>query len=140
MLTTTHHQGNTNQNHGEKHLTPVRWRRPPQETQALPRMGRKGSPRALRVGTQAGAATKSLRCLKKLNVELWYDPEIPFLVIYPKITKHQLDAHPHCHADDPITDRGHGGGDRVPRLTNGHRRCARATQQPSAVGGQSCRL
>jgi hypothetical protein len=47
----------------------------------------KRNPRTLLVGMQASATTleKILRLLKKLNIDLRYDPSIPFLGIYPKV-------------------------------------------------------
>ena len=49
---------------------------------------RKGNPPALLVGMQAGAATleNSRRFLKKLTIELPYDPAIALPGIYPKDT------------------------------------------------------
>ena len=47
----------------------------------LGRMWRKGKPSALLVGMQTGAATvkNSMEILKKLKMELPFDPAIPFL-------------------------------------------------------------
>ena len=52
----------------------------------LVRMQRKGSPLALLVGIQAGAATLETvwRFLKKLKIELPYNPAIVLLGICPK--------------------------------------------------------
>ena len=52
-------------------------------------MWRKGNPSALLVGMQTGAATvKALwRYLKKLKMDLSFDPVIPFQGIYPKEPK-----------------------------------------------------
>ena len=52
-------------------------------------MRRKRISFALLVAMQAGAATleNSMEVLKKLKLELPYDPEIALLVIYPKDTK-----------------------------------------------------
>ena len=52
----------------------------------LTRIWRKGNTFALLVGMQAGAATleNSMRFLKKLKVELPYDPAIALLGIYPR--------------------------------------------------------
>ena len=46
----------------------------------------KGNPLALLVGIQTGAATLETmwRFLKKVKIELPYDPEIALLGIYPK--------------------------------------------------------
>ena len=51
-------------------------------------MWRKENPLALLVGIQAGAATlgNSRRFLKKLKIELPYDPAIALLHIYPRDT------------------------------------------------------
>ena len=52
----------------------------------LVRMQREGNPPTLLVGMQAGAITleNSMRFLKKLKIELPYDPSIAVLGIYPK--------------------------------------------------------
>ena len=51
-------------------------------------MQRKGSPLTLLVGLQTGAATleNTMEFLKKLKIELPYDPAIALLGIYPKDT------------------------------------------------------
>ena len=58
----------------------------------LARMWRKGNPFALLVGMQTGAATLEniWRFLKKLKIELPYDPAIALLSSYPKDTKVQF--------------------------------------------------
>ena len=49
----------------------------------LERVWRKGNPRgALLVGMYIGTATMENRFLKKLKIELSYDPAIPLLGIY----------------------------------------------------------
>ena len=52
----------------------------------LARMWRKGNPLALLVGMQTGAATLKTvwRFLKKLKIDLPYDPAIALLGIYPR--------------------------------------------------------
>ena len=52
-------------------------------------MQRKGSLRAQMVGMRIGAApVESIwRFLKKVKIELSYDPEIPLLGVYPKEMK-----------------------------------------------------
>ena len=54
----------------------------------LERLWRKGNPLTLLVGKQVGTATleNMWRCLKKLKIELPYDPAIALLGIYPKDT------------------------------------------------------
>ena len=54
----------------------------------LERMWRKGKPLTLLVGIQVGTATLETvwRSLKKLKIELPYDPAIALLGIYPKDT------------------------------------------------------
>ena len=54
----------------------------------LKRMWRKGIPITLLVGVQVGTATLeySVRSLKKLRIELPYDPSIALLGISPKDT------------------------------------------------------
>jgi len=48
----------------------------------------KRDPHALLVGMEIGAATmENMEFLKKLKIELPYDPAIPLLDIYPKNTK-----------------------------------------------------
>ena len=53
----------------------------------------KGNPSTLLVGMQTGAATveNSMDFLKKLKMELSFDPVIPFLGIYPIYPKHQFE-------------------------------------------------
>ena len=52
----------------------------------LVRLWRKGNPRTLLVGMQTGAATmeNSMEFLRKLKMELPFDPAIPLLGLYPK--------------------------------------------------------
>ena len=54
----------------------------------LERMWRNGNPLALWVGMQTGAATleNSVEFLKKLKIDLPYDPAIALLGIYPRDT------------------------------------------------------
>ena len=55
----------------------------------LARMWRNGNPLALFVGMQTGAAALETvwRCLKKLKIDLPYDPAIALLGIYPRDTE-----------------------------------------------------
>ena len=65
-------------------------------------MWRKRNPFALLVGMQIGVATVEcsieipnfLRYLKKLKMELPYDPAIPLLGIYPKFCTIQIEKYP----------------------------------------------
>ena len=59
----------------------------------LERVWRKGNPPALLVGMSVGAATMETvwRFLRKLKIELPYDPAIPLLGIYPEKTIIQKD-------------------------------------------------
>ena len=52
----------------------------------LERMRRKENPNALLVGMQIGEATveNSMEFLRKLKMELPFDPAIPLLGLYPK--------------------------------------------------------
>ena len=65
------------------HLTPVRMAN---IKQVLERMRRKGNPSTLLVGMQTGAATVEdiWNFLRKLKMELPFDPAIPLLGLYPK--------------------------------------------------------
>jgi len=56
----------------------------------LARMWSKRNPLTLLVGMQNGAAAVEMvwRFLKKLKIELLYNPVIALLGIYPKIQKH----------------------------------------------------
>ena len=60
-----------------------------QKQQILSRMQTTGNALILLVGMQTGAATVEIvwRFLKKLNIELPYDPAIALLGFYPKDTK-----------------------------------------------------
>ena len=67
------------------HYTPVR----------MERVWRKGNPLTLLVGMQTSTATMEnsfLRFLKKLEIELPYDPAIPLLGIHTKKTKIERDT------------------------------------------------
>ena len=56
--------------------------------QVLAKMWRNRNPLALLVGRQAGAATleTAWKFLKKLKIELFYNPAIALVGIYPKDT------------------------------------------------------
>ena len=91
MFNITDHQGNTNQNYNEKHLTPVR-------------MANINNTRNNRYSQDCGESRTLLHCwwecklvqpfwktvwrfLKKLKIELPYNPTIVLLGIYPKNIK-----------------------------------------------------
>ena len=58
----------------------------------LERVWRKGNPLKLLVGMYIDTAWRTVwRFLKKLKIELPYDPAIPLLGIYPEITIGQKD-------------------------------------------------
>ena len=60
----------------------------------LERVWGKGNPLTLLVGIQNSTATmeNSVEIPKKLEIELPYDPAIPFLGIYPEETKIEKDT------------------------------------------------
>ena len=62
----------------------------------LERLWRKGNPHSLLVGMKTGAATmeNSMEILKKLKMEISYDPAIPLLGIYPKNLKSAIHTDP----------------------------------------------
>ena len=58
----------------------------------LERMWREGNSNTQLMGVQTGAASmeNSMEILRKLRIELPYDPAIPLLDIYPKNMKTQM--------------------------------------------------
>ena len=60
----------------------------------LERVWRKGNPLTLLVGMQTSTATmeKSMEVLKKLEIELSYDPAIPLLGIHTEETRIERDT------------------------------------------------
>ena len=63
----------------------------PQETTGVGVDVDKGNPLTLLVGMQTGAVWRTVwRFLKKLNIDLPYNPAIALLDIYPKDTKTQI--------------------------------------------------
>ena len=58
-------------------------------------MGRKGNPSALLVGKQTGVTTVETlwNFLKKLKMELPFDPPIPLLGLYPKNPETPIQKH-----------------------------------------------
>ena len=62
-------------------------------------MWRKGNPLILLVGMQTSLATmeNSVEILKKLEIELPYDPAIPLLGIHTEETRIERDVYPNVH-------------------------------------------
>ena len=96
MLNITHYQRNANQNHNEVPLHTSQNGCYPKvyKQEMLERVGRKGNPLTLLVGMQINTATmeNSVRFLKKLEIEMPYDPAIPLLGIHTKETKFERDT------------------------------------------------
>ena len=87
MLSITSHQRDANQNHNEvSSHTSQSCQHKQINKQMLERMRRKGNPSALLVGMQTGEVTveNSMDFLRKLKMELPFDPAIPLLGSYPK--------------------------------------------------------
>ena len=88
MLSITSHQRDANYNHSEipPHTSENGHHEQINKQQVLERMQRKGNSSTLLVGMQTGAATVEIvqDFLKKLKMELPFDPAIPHLEIYPK--------------------------------------------------------
>ena len=87
MLNVTHHQGNTNQNHNEIPPHTSEWLTlTTLATTDVREDAEKEISFALLVGMQIGAATleNSMEVLKKLKIELAYDPAITLLGIYQR--------------------------------------------------------
>nr|KAF6355252.1 hypothetical protein mMyoMyo1_011435 [Myotis myotis] len=88
MLKVTNHPRDANQNNNEvpSHTCQTGYHQQINKRQVLERMWRKRNTCALLVGMQTGAATMedSMSFLKKLKMELPFDPVIPLLGIYPK--------------------------------------------------------
>ena len=65
--------------------------------QMLERMRRKGKPSTLLVGMQTGEATveNSMDFLRKLKMELPFDPAIPLLGLYPKNPENTIQKNLH---------------------------------------------
>lgn len=91
MLNVTHHQGNANENCPELYLAPVRMADLNRTANTCWRgCADKGAlVHSLRLGTYMGAAAgeNSMGLLKRVKVELSYDPAITLLHIYLKKMK-----------------------------------------------------
>lgn len=93
----TNKQGNANQNHNElsSHFNKNGHYQKDKRQQVLMRMWKKGNPCTLRLGMQITTSImeNSMEIPQKLKIELPYDPETPFLDLYPKEMKsvHQRD-------------------------------------------------
>ena len=95
MLNITHYQRNANQDHngvtshtGQNGCYPKVYKQ-----QMLERVWRKENPLTLLVGIQTSTATmeNSVGFLKKLEIELLYDPAIPLLGIHTEETRSERD-------------------------------------------------
>ena len=87
MLSITSHQRNVNWNHNEIPFhTGQNGHHKQINKQVLGRLWRKGNPSALLVGMQTGIANVKTvwNFLRKLKMELPFDPAIPLLEFYPK--------------------------------------------------------
>ena len=88
MLNISNHQGNAIQNHSEisPHACQNDYHQKDNKQQVLVWMQRKGNPPVLLIKVITGTATmeNSMRSLKKLKLELPYDPGISHVGIYPK--------------------------------------------------------
>ena len=96
MLNITHYQRNATQNHYEVpfHTSQNDCYPKVYKQKMLERVWRKGNPLTLLVGMQTSTATmeNSVRFLKKLEIELPYDPAIPLLGIHTKETRIERDT------------------------------------------------
>ena len=88
MLKVTNHQRNANKNHNEipSHTCHNSYYQYVNKQQVLARLWKKRSPFVLWVGMQTGAPPwkAEWRYLKKLKMDLPFDPAIPLQGIYPK--------------------------------------------------------
>ena len=87
MLNITRYQRNANQNHKEVPFHAS-------QNGCYPSLWRKGNPLTLWVGMQTSIATmeNSVGFLKKLEIELPYDPAIPLLGIHIEETRIERDT------------------------------------------------
>ena len=95
MLNITYHQKNANQNHHEvpSHVGQNGCYPKVYKQQMLERVWRKENPLTLLVGIQTSTASmeNSVGFLKKLEIELLYDPAIPLLGIHTEETRSERD-------------------------------------------------
>ena len=95
MLNITHSQRNANQNHNEVpfHASQNGCNPKVYKQSVLERVRRKGNPLILLVGMQTSRATWRTVCrfLKKLEIELPYDPAIPLLGVHIEETRIERD-------------------------------------------------
>jgi hypothetical protein len=134
MLTIPSHKGNANQNTLRFHLTPVRIAIIKNTTNYMcwQGCGEKGT--LIYCWWECKLVQplwKTIwRLLKKLNIDLPYDPAIPLLVIYPKEcdTGYAIQpAHP-CLLQHYSQLLSYGNSRDAPLLTNGSRKCGIYTQ------------
>ena len=96
MLNITHYQRNANQNHNEVPLHASQDGCYPKvyKQQMLETVWRKGNSLTLLVGMQTSIAAmeNSVEILKKLEIELPYDPAIPLLGIHTEETRSERDT------------------------------------------------
>ena len=96
MLNITHYQRNANQDHNEVPFHTSQNGSDPNvyKQYMLERVWRKGNPPILLVGMQSSTATWRTvwRFLKKLQIELAYDPAIPLLGIHTEETRIERDT------------------------------------------------
>ena len=96
MFNITHYQRNANQNHNEVpfHASLNGWDPKVYKQSVLERVRRKGNLLILLVGMQTSRATWRTVCrfLKKLEIELPYDPAIPVLGIHTEETRIERDT------------------------------------------------
>ena len=87
MLNITHYQRNTSQNHNEVPFHPSQ-NGCDRKVYKLERVWRKGNPLPLLLEMQTSTLWRTVwRFLKKLEIELQYDPAIPLLGIHTKETR-----------------------------------------------------
>ena len=101
MLNITHYQRNANQNHYEVpfHASQNGCHQKVYKQYILERVWRKGNPFTLLVGMQTSTATmeNSVDILKKLELELPYDPAIPLLGIHTEESRTKKETRaPQC--------------------------------------------